>query len=341
MLRAFSWQNNHLRVREGAPGPAGAPANEGAVAAAALPPPVWLDLYDPTDEETAEAEQLIGVKLPTRDEMQEIELSDRLYHEDGAEFMTVTVLTQTESETPTKSAVTFVLKHGSLITLRYVDPKPFRAFVARCQRPGVISAGNGELTMLGIIEAVIDRLADTLERIGGEIDTISAEIFGNKASSVTSKTRNLQMMIERLGRQNGLLGMTRESLVSISRMAAYHAALEGSAKSASGREARQRLKLVQRDVGSLAEHAAFLSSKTSFLLDATLGVINLEQNQIIKIFSVAAVVFLPPTLVASIYGMNFTSMPELDWPFGYPLALVLMVASAIVPYLYFKRRGWL
>jgi magnesium transporter len=343
MLRSFDWQTNRLAVRDATPEtPVAAAAPEVAESTTpAPPPPVWLDLLNPTAEETAEAERTIGVQLPTRDEMQEIELSDRLYHEDGAEFMTVTVLTQTESETPKKSAVTFVLKRGSLITLRHVDPKPFRAFFARCQRPGAMSAGNGEHTMLGILEAIIDRLADTLERVGVDIDSISTEIFRNKARSVTSKTRDLQMMIERLGRQNDLLGMARESLVSIARMAAYHGALDVAAKNASSREARQRLKLVQRDVGSLGEHAAFLSSKTSFLLDATLGVINLEQNQIIKIFSVAAVVFLPPTLVASIYGMNFTFMPELQWPFGYPLALGLMVLSAIVPYLFFKRRGWL
>ncbi len=134
--------------------------------------------------------------------------------------------------------------------------------------------------------------------------------------------------------------MARESLVSITRLSSFHQTAEdGNGKAA--RDLRQELKVLQRDAAALSDHAAFLNNKIQFLLDATLGLINLEQNQIIKIFSVAAVVFLPPTLVASIYGMNFRLMPELDLPFGYPMALGIMIASAILPYLFFKRKGWL
>jgi magnesium transporter len=132
----------------------------------------------------------------------------------------------------------------------------------------------------------------------------------------------------------------QESLVSTSRLVAYHSAT-AKKDAVGGKDSRQIAKLIQRDAVSLAEHARALTTRVNFLLDATLGLINLEQNQIIKIFSVAAVVFLPPTLVASVYGMNFEVMPELGWSFGYPFALLLMVMSAIVPYLYFKRRGWL
>jgi magnesium transporter len=126
--------------------------------------------------------------------------------------------------------------------------------------------------------------------------------------------------------------------VSLSRLLTYHRALEIEKLT---KEARQKIKVLQRDVGSLSDHDSFLSAKVSFLLDATLGLINLEQNQIIKIFSIAAVVLLPPTLVASIYGMNFDFMPELQWLFGYPFAICLMIVSAVLPYLYFKRQGWL
>jgi len=186
------------------------------------------------------------------------------------------------------------------------------------------------------------RAADALERVGNEIDAISRAVFGNKARKVNKKTHDLQAVIEQLGRKSELLTMVQESLVSLGRLTAYHVALEQVSKpTPSARETKSMLKMIQRDAVSLGEHARGLIGRINFLLDATLGLINLEQNQIIKIFSVAAVVFLPPTLVASIYGMNFEFMPELAWPFGYPFALGLMVLSAVLPYLFFKRKGWL
>jgi magnesium transporter len=185
-----------------------------------------------------------------------------------------------------------------------------------------------------------DRLADTLERLANEIDAISGEIFRGKASNATKKTHDLQSLIEQIGTKGDFLTMIRESLVSISRLTAYHAALETDDR-VMAKELRPRLKLVQRDAVSLGEHAASMSAKINFLLDATLGLINLEQNKIIKIFTVASVVFLPPTLVASVYGMNFDVMPELKWGIGYPWAMLLMVLSAAMPFLYFKKRGWL
>jgi magnesium transporter len=134
----------------------------------------------------------------------------------------------------------------------------------------------------------------------------------------------------------------RESLVSIGRMGAYMSAVLDAMKQAKEmKDHRARLKILQRDIASLTDHSSFLSSKINFLLDAVLGLINIEQAGIIKIFSVAAVVFLPPTLVASIYGMNFRVMPELEWTYGYPFAIGLMVLSALLPWLYFKRKGWL
>ena len=146
-------------------------------------------------------------------------------------------------------------------------------------------------------------------------------------------------MIERIGRKGELLTMARESLLSILRVTSYHQAGGDGKKAAAA--LKLETKTLQRDATALADHAAYLSNKVNFLLDATLGLINLEQNQIIKIFTVASVAFLPPTLVASIYGMNFELMPELKWMFGYPLAIMIMVASAILPFAYFKRRGWL
>ena len=334
MLRIYTGQKGHLTTI----GSFQEPEALGAL---------WLDLLSPTAEEVKLVEAHFGIAIPTRDEMAEIELSDRLYHEDGAEFMTITAIANVEGEDPVKAPVTFIIKGQTLVTVRHADPKPFQTFAAKAQRESAAPCTSGELVMLGLIEAIIDRTADALERIGDEVDAISREVFRNKSSSASKKTRDLQSLIEQIGRKGDLLTKIRESLVSIARFIAYHSAIEssgrtvGSTRRKSPKEIRQRIKLVQRDTTSLGDHAIFLSNKINFLLDATLGLINLEQNQIIKIFSVAAVVFLPPTLVASIYGMNFDFIPELHWLGGYPWALALMVASAVVPYLYFKQRGWL
>lgn len=301
---------------------------------------VWLDLLQPTAEEDRLVEQLLGIDIPSQAEMEEIELSARLYSEDGAEFMTMTGLHKLDSDDPQKTPITFILKGETLVTVRYAEPKPFLAFTLRAQKSKSIACGSGEQVFLGLLEAMIDRTADALERAGNEIDQISRDVFGKKKSSAKQLQQDLRSIIEQIGAKAELLTMVQESLVSISRLMAFHIAPNGNTTPA-GRDARQLVKLIQRDAVSLGEHARTLSSKINFLLDATLGLINLEQNQIIKIFSVAAVVFLPPTLVASVYGMNYDVMPELKWEFGYPFAIGLMILSAVLPYLYFKKRGWL
>jgi magnesium transporter len=301
---------------------------------------IWHDLTCPTVEEGKQVEAALGIFIPTRDEMEEIELSARLYQEDGAEFMTMTALTNLDNNEPTKTPVTFILKGATLVTVRYADPKPFMIFATRALRGSNQACMDGEEVMLGLLESIIDRMADVLERIGNEIDGISRGIFRSKAATSTKKTQDLQSLIEQLGQKGDFLSGVRESLVSITRLVAYHAALENDMRKPT-KEVRQMVKLLQRDASSLGDHATFLSGKINFLLDATLGLINLEQNQIIKIFTVASVVFLPPTLVASVYGMNFDIMPELKWAIGYPWAMMLMILSAAVPFYFFKRRGWL
>jgi len=305
----------------------------------AISPALWYDLLAPTVEEVKEVESALHISIPTREEMEDIELSARLYQENGAEFMTMTMLTNLDGDEPVKMPVTFVLRGSTLVTVRHADARPFASFCQRALRGNGHNYESGGDVMLGVIEAVIDRMADVLERLGNEIDGISREVFRSKKASSSKKTRDLEALIEQLGRKGDFLTGVRESLVSISRLVAYHAAVDNPARRVS-KEVRQLVKLVQRDASSLSDHAAFLSSKINFLLDATLGLINLEQNQIIKIFTVASVVFLPPTLVASVYGMNFELMPELQWHLGYPWAVGLMVFSALMPFLYFKRRGW-
>ncbi|GLS32112.1 magnesium transporter [Mesorhizobium albiziae] len=299
---------------------------------------VWADLLVPTREEEAAIESWIGVGIPTREEMEEIEISSRLYVEDGAYFMTATLPAHTEGDDPVMSPVTFVLAGNRLVTVRYHEPRAFQTFPMRAEK---VSTGctNGESILINLLEAIVDRLADIIERAGRDIDEVSRGIFQSSETKSTKRDRDFKQILQQIGRKEDLASNLRESLVSLQRLSGFLGHVMATEKN--GKDLRARVKTLSRDVLSLTDHVTFLSQKVTFLLDATLGMINIEQNGIIKIFSVAAVVFLPPTLVASIYGMNFDIMPELKWMLGYPFALAVMLVSAILPFLYFKRRGWL
>jgi magnesium transporter len=302
---------------------------------------VWIDLLNPTQDEDHYVERLLGISIPTQEEARDIEVSARLYHEDGAEYMTMTSASQLETDAPMTAPITFVLKDQTLVTIRYTEPKPFWTYATRVQKPGTVSCFSGEQIMLGLVEEMIGRMAEAIEMVGRDLQKLSQEIFRSKsAHAPPDRSRNFQVIIERLGVKGDLLATIRESLVSLNRLLAYHTTIGKSAQGPN-KDAAEWVKALTQDVTALSDHGTYLSNKTSFLLDATLGLINLEQNQIIKIFSIAAVVLLPPTLIATIYGMNFKRMPELEWVLGYPWALSLIVVSAILPYLWFKRRGWL
>lgn len=299
---------------------------------------VWADLLNPTKEEGAAIETLLGVAIPTREEMEEIEISSRLYVEDGAYFMTATLPAQTEIDDPLMSPVTFVLAGSRLITVRYHEPRAFKTFPQRAEKVAT-GCTTGDSVLIGLLEAIVNRLADILERAGRDVEAISRDIFEARSTKVSKRNRDFQELLKSIGRKEDIASSVRDSLISLQRLAGFltHAATQTKM----GKDKRARIKTLSRDVLSLADHTTFLSQKISFLLDATLGMISIEQNAIIKIFSVAAVIFLPPTLVASVYGMNFDVIPELKWEFGYPFAVFLMIVSAILPFWYFRRRGWL
>jgi magnesium transporter len=329
-----------LRIyRAGGGGGIGIDASE---ANAMLPPDtVWIDLIEPSRDEELLVERTLGLQVPTLDEMVEIEPSSRFYQERGAVFLTANVMSGIDAGDPVSTPVSFVLTPNHLVTVRYADPKPFRSFASHIERdPGL--CGSATMTLIHLLDAIIDRLADTLEVVQGDIDKTSREIFrrGGKTGRRRGRMSNdtLQELLLRIGDDQDLLAKTRDSLVSMGRLMSY---LSLPLHIREDRELREHVKSLGRDVASLIDHSGFLATNISFLLDASLGLINIEQNAIIKIFSVAAVVFLPPTLVASIYGMNFDHMPELRWLAGYPYALALMVMSAVLPYLFFKRKGWL
>lgn len=298
---------------------------------------VWIDLVGPSDEEEAQIEQQLGIGIPTRDEMEEIEISSRLYREDGAVFMTAILPAHADGDEPDMQPVSFVLSGQHLITVRYHEPRAFQTFPQRAAKVAM-GGETGEGVLIALLETIVDRLADILERAGRDVDDTSRVIF-RRRDGRPAKTQDFQATLETIGRKGDLTSNIRDSLVTLDRLAGFlsqHVAAEDKP-----REHRVRVKTLTRDIRSIADHAGFLSQKITFLLDATLGMINIEQNAIIKIFSVAAVVFLPPTLIASIYGMNFDYMPELEWLLGYPFAIGLMVLSAILPFLFFKRQGWL
>jgi magnesium transporter len=308
---------------------------------------VWLDLVEPTAAEEAAVEKALGIDIPTREELAEIEASSRLYQEDGAAFMTANLIRRGENDRPESSPVTFIIKDNRLITIRYHHPQAFPAYVKRAMKPQS-TAMTGWGIYISLLEAVIDRAADHLERVGLIVEETSRRTFGAGRTLEGQQKRkrrrdvNLQELIENIGEEGDFTSKMRESLVSIGRIVAFMQALtEQMKQTREMKDNRARINILRRDIQSLTDHASFLSGKISFLLDAVLGLINIEQNGIIKIFSVAAVVFLPPTLVASVYGMNFRVMPELGWIYGYPLALGFMVLSAILPFLYFKQKGWL
>jgi magnesium transporter len=299
---------------------------------------IWIDLLSPTRDEELALERVLGVNLPTREEMDEIEQTSRLYAEDGAQFMTAMVPAQSESDMPIIAPVTFVLVGRRLITIRYHEPKAFAMFVQRAAKSPT-PAGSGEMVMVALLEAMIDRLADVLERVAREVDAISRTVFAKDAARNRRRQQGWQPTLEEIGRKGDLISHIRDSLGTLERLGVYFG--QKLRAEISTADLRERLKDLGADIKGLTDHSNFVAQKVTFLLDATLGMIGIEQNGIIKIFSVVSVVFTPPTLVASIYGMNFTHMPELTWPYAYPAALLVMVATAIGPYFYFKARGWL
>ena len=292
---------------------------------------VWIELIDPSRAEEMAVEQSLGLLLPSREEMAEIEASSRLYQEDGGTFMTATLLVNAEGELPTAAPVTFVLYGAKLVTIRYVEPRAFAAFAAQAERQPSLCP-NGLQAFLGLLDAIVDRTADILERTAGEVEVQSRAIFSRPRGAA------FEQILNRLGRAQIVNSKARDSLVSLARLLSFATLadqFEGE------KELRDHLKSLQRDVQSITDHSSYMAGNITFLLDAALGLINIEQNAIFKVFSVFSIVFLPPTLIAGVYGMNFEHMPELKWLNGYPIAICLMIVAAIAPLLWFKRKGWL
>jgi magnesium transporter len=302
---------------------------------------IWLDLLDPDSEEEKAAESFFRIDVPNEQEIVEIEDSSRFYQRKDNTYVTATILSRLETGQISSGDVRFALTPATLVSVRYVDSKSFRVISNRLMHDSAEPESSDSI-MEKMLALIVDDLADILEMVALEMDGLSHQIFYHPSPSETDVSPDhkldLQEVIKDLGRYGEQVSEIRLSILNMNRLLIF---LSQCGEKWWRQETRTRLVTLVRDTKSLTEHATFLANRVSFMLDAVLGMINIEQNNIIKIFSVAAVVFLPPTLIASIYGMNFRIMPELLWDFGYPVAICLMVISSLIPYVYFKRRKWL
>jgi magnesium transporter len=304
---------------------------------AGTPPPenaLWLDLWEPTPAEEQQVEQGLGIDVPSREEMREIESSNRLYEENGALHLTATLVTKLDTDQGETTQVTFILTGKRLVTSRYADPLSFKRFIAFAQAHPAACA-SASLLLAGLLEAIVNRIADVLEQIGSDIEVISTRVFTRHGK----RPHDFRGELGQIGQGGELVSKTRESLVSLSRLLGFLQQTNSSERISP--EARASLRTVSGDVVALSDHATFLGDKVQFLLDATLGMVQIDQNNILKIFSVVAVLLLPPSVIGAFYGMNFSYIPWLHEPWGVWAALALMVLSAVTPYAYFRRKGWL
>ena len=301
-----------------------------------LPSTLWIDLLDPAAAEEDAIEKTLKLDVPTRAEMREIEASNRFYQENSAYYMTAFVIYGGDTDNVNTSNVTFILAGTRLITVRYGEPKAFPLFAAKACK-GDLPVATGAQIMIGLLEALVQRQADLIERVQDEVEKLAPQIFDIKTSR--SRGRKLEVILRTIGKEGDIVSRAQESSLSLHRTLHYFA--DAARERSEDPKLVARIETAQRDINSLTDSLRSMSGRVTFLLDATLGMISTEQNQIIKLFSVMSVMLMPPTLVASVYGMNFKWMPELDWHLGYPMAIGLMVISAVIPFIYFRRRGWL
>ena len=304
---------------------------------------VWIDLNDPTSEEAEAVEAATGLRIPSREALSEVETSSRLRRVKGGLSLSTPMITFERSASQLKP-LGFLLTKDHLVTVRFHE---LRAFESAAKR---IVDGDGSATpsevFLVVLEELVDSLADSLEDMASELDSLSTRIFDfdvrgadrRRLESPPPRRRDLALrrILRGISNRGKVLGKIRASLLGLERIVPFVAA----ACDALGLPENGRFDTISRDIDSLDEFETRLAENVQFLLDAALGLINIEQNNVFRVLTVVSVVGVPPTLIASIYGMNFKTMPELDWAYGYPYALALILLSALAPIVYFRMRGW-
>ncbi len=295
----------------------------------------WLDLLDPTEEERALASQLTGLRMPTRQDVEEIESSSRVYAEEQTLYLSTPLVRRTD-KLVFSAPVGFVLSRNHLVTIRYSDYPVFDLVSKRLAKQP--APRDAEDSMLLLLEAIVDRLADLLEMSGRQLDQLSKRIFQTPEPRGRNVDRMMRGLLQKVGQETDLVSGMRDSLLGMQRIALY---MSENGERLCQERFKTRLILLSKDIASLNDYDGQLNNKVQFLLDATLGFINIEQNNGIKILTVVSIVGIPPTLIASIYGMNFKDIPELGWTYGYWYALTLMAATVVLPMIWFWRKGWL
>jgi magnesium transporter len=301
--------------------------------------PVWVDLCHPTEEDIGRACTVYGLDIPPRAELEEIEFSSRLQYEDGVFTISIPVTPpERNGGQELTSPLGFVLSKDMLVTIRFAELHTFEAITKRVNR----RPRSAPDIFMVILEALVDYNADRLEELRAQALTISRRIFHKEMrdwqrNKVAQVNRMLRDTLVEIGDMSEELSHVRDTLLVLQRAVPFviehdDGWLENPVKG--------RLKIAGADIQSLTEYAVHLTDKLQFLLDADLGFIATEQNDLFKVLTIASVVGIPPVLVAGIYGMNFHNMPELIWSFGYPFGLALILISALVPLLWFKWRGW-
>lgn len=295
---------------------------------------LWLDLYRPLPEQVT-AVAALGLEVPSLEDMEEIEISNRLYRDDAADYLTVVLQGRTPEGEIIAGPVTFIIGPDRLVTVRHHTPRPFETFPDRSERS---SAGHNtpDRLFLGLIEEIIARQADLLEGVGRVLDDVASKVFGGRDRGSDS---DLQARLEMVGQQSEVNSRVRLAILSVSRALSFYGATLGDRSE--GKALRDIVKMHMRDLQSLEVHADFLSGRVGLVVDATMGMINLKQNVTMRILSVITALFLPPTLIASFYGMNFQNMPELEAAWGYPMAIAAMIGSAALTWLVLKWKDWL
>lgn len=304
---------------------------------------VWFDLCYPTLQETLSLQEFLKISFPSLEERHEIEQSSRIYEEDDAFYMTATLVLKVETDKPEITDVTFILKGNQLVTLRDSESKAFNKFTNYLLKNPKAN-DNAQVVFVGLLEAIVDRSADILESIELELDKVSRTLFrrapSRRREKIVEDEFSMKCLIIEIGQSGHLNSSMTQSLLNLDLVTSYTQKMKQQDGTDIPAVLMTRLQTLSHDIKSLTNYSSSLTAKVNFLLDATLGLINIEQNTVVKIFSIIAVIFTPPMLIASIYGMNLR-MPETEWTFGYPISIILMVCSTILCYSVFKAKRWL
>jgi magnesium transporter len=300
---------------------------------------IWVDLYAPTPEEIEFVEHACNVGVPSRADLDEIESSSRVYTERQALYLSIPIVFQVESGDMILTPIGFILTRSHLVTIRFEALKSFETFALQIGKPDAV-APHSLGAFISLMEAIVDRAADILEGVATELRFISKRVFRNESGKRTKPLRenvDMRVMLRRLGRAGELAGDLRDSLLGMGRIIPY---VMNATSDWTQTQSQASLKTLAKDVSSLDDYETHLTTKVQLLLDATLGLVNIEQNNIFRVLTIVSVVGIPPTLIASMYGMNFHFMPELAWSWGYSFGLALIVMSGLIPVAWFKWRGW-